>query len=82
MVLSPIPPRLFKAELAALMGGDSANASDTDDYATIGSRHKSGVQSANTSPVHHASAPKQPPATGNQELTGVQNFLANRVSFY
>ena len=70
-IISPIPPRLFKAELAALMGGDSANGSDTEDYQTLGSRHKSGVQSADTSPSHR---PKQPSADQ------MPNFLANRVS--
>ncbi|XP_063715657.1 coiled-coil and C2 domain-containing protein 1-like isoform X3 [Symsagittifera roscoffensis] len=59
----------FDAELAALMGGDSANGSDTEDYQTLGSRHKSGVQSADTSPSHR---PKQPSADQ------MPNFLANR----
>ena len=79
-VLSPIPPRMFKDELKALMGGDdSAGQSDNEDYYATLNSNRGGTQSADTSPLKQPSHPHTSPAPANQRNTALQEMLKNKV---
>ena len=84
-VPSHIPPRLFKDELKALMGGDdSTGLSDNEEYYATLSSTRGGSQSATTSPVKqpHIATVQQMQSQVSHHIsqnTALQEMLKNKV---